>query len=490
VGADTRIENVTVGPAGGLGIRATGLGPEITVRDVIVRDVTSVGVLVEHESIIDAERLVIRRTSTTSSGLFGRGLDIEDDAVADVRWLSSENNHEFGVVSLRAQLTVNDAASVGTRPTATSGGPGFGALDGRLTARRVVSENNADVAILAIQGGANIDLEDVVARDTVPNPARNFGGRAFVAQEGASATCRRCRFQRSKEIAMMVTGSQATFEDLLVTDVERRESDQQVGRGISVRDEGSAEIHRMMIRRVHSEGILVIGESTLTATDVDIRDVRLVSGYFGRAMIVVDGSTVTMERWEASELPEAGFLFQDPRTVVTMRDILLHDVHSREVDGRGGRGVNIQIGASVAGERIAIRDVRDVGLAVLSPDTHVDLTDVSIGPVLSVACGDTTCSDDPAGHGFGVYEMGNAQLSRFEVAEADLCGVHIADGASASIENGTVRGSTIGACVQSEAQDLADLSRSVRYLDNDDELVSTNLPVPGTLVDMDDTGTM
>jgi hypothetical protein len=86
--------------------------------------------------------------------------------------------------------------------------------------------------------------------------------------------------------------------------------------------------------------------------------------------------------------------------------------------------------------------------------------------------------------------MGSAHLSRFDIESADLCGVHVADGASATIEDGTVRSSTIGACVQSDAQNLADLSRSVRYLDNDDELVSTDLPVPGTLVDMEDMGAM
>ncbi len=41
-----------------------------------------------------------------------------------------------------------------------------------------------------------------------------------------------------------------------------------------------------------------------------------------------------------------------------------------------------------------------------------------------------------------------------------------------------MRGSTIGACIQSDAQDLADLSRSVQYVDNDDGLVTTTLPVP------------
>ncbi len=398
--------------------------------------------------------------------------------MADVRWLASEDNYEWGALSLRGHLTVSDAVCTGTRANAFGGGPGFGAVNGTLVARRVVSEDNMDVGMLSVMENGSVDVEDCVVRDTSLNPEADFGGRGMVVQEGATATARRCRIQRSSELAVMLSASESTFEDLLVTDVETRTSDDQIGRAFSVRDEAITTLDRFVIRRVHSEGILVAGRSTLTAHDADIRDVDLVSGFFGRALVAAQGSTVDMARWEVASLREAGFLFVGLGTTVNIRDLHVHDITSRPLDGTLGRGVNAQLGAAVTGERISIHDVQDVGLAVLSPETQVDLTDLAIGPVLSVDCATTSCNDDPRGHGVGVYEGGNVRLSRFEIAEAELCGFHVAAEANAIADDGIVRGSTIGACIQSDAQDLADLSRSVQYVDNDDGLVTTTLPVP------------
>lgn len=64
------------------------------------------------------------------------------------------------------------------------------------------------------------------------------------------------------------------------------------------------------------------------------------------------------------------------------------------------------------------------------------------------------------------------------VENAEVCGMHIATGASVHATVGTVSGAAIGACIQSAAQDLATIQEAVRYEDHGRNLDSTSLPVP------------
>jgi len=487
-GADVHVEDVTIGPTGALGIKASGAGRSLTLRDVVVRDATSVAVLIEREATLDGERLVIRRTVPIASGLFGRGLDIENGATADVRWLASEQNHEWGVLALRADLVISDAVSRETRPNPTGGGPGFGANEGTLRLTRVVSEQNMDVGILSLGEGGSFEAFDTVVRDTTPSPALIHGGRGLNVQEGGQARCERCWIHRSEDLGVLASGGPVALIDMLLTDVSVRRTDMQIGRGVEIRDAAQVTLERVRVRRVSSEGILVYGAGTVfEGRDIDIADVRHVDGIFGRALMVYDGANATVERWEMSDLPEAGVLVRDEGTSVTMRDVRVRDVESRPFDGRLGRGINVQFGAYLTGERIVVERVRDIGIAALTPDSRIELSDVQIGPVFPVACASSSCADDPAGHGLGVYDSATFLLSRFEVTAPDFCGLHVADGAAAEMRNGTVRGATIGACVQSEAQDLSALSTSVQYIDNEQGLASTDLPVPGVFEEDPDT---
>jgi hypothetical protein len=67
---------------------------------------------------------------------------------------------------------------------------------------------------------------------------------------------------------------------------------------------------------------------------------------------------------------------------------------------------------------------------------------------------------------------------RFAVDGAVLCGVHVPLDGTAILESGSVRGCAIGACIQSDAQRLADLVEGVAYADNGLPLDTTTLAVP------------
>ena len=54
----------------------------------------------------------------------------------------------------------------------------------------------------------------------------------------------------------------------------------------------------------------------------------------------------------------------------------------------------------------------------------------------------------------------------FTIEGAPLCGVQVADGGRLDLADGVVRGSTIGACVQTPDFDLARITTGVVYEEN------------------------
>jgi hypothetical protein len=70
-------------------------------------------------------------------------------------------------------------------------------------------------------------------------------------------------------------------------------------------------------------------------------------------------------------------------------------------------------------------------------------------------------------------------MSRFVAARAELCGVQLARDAQVDLSVGEVRESAIGVCLQVDPYDPERLTDRVRFADNDVNLQTTTLPVPG-----------
>ncbi len=77
------------------------------------------------------------------------------------------------------------------------------------------------------------------------------------------------------------------------------------------------------------------------------------------------------------------------------------------------------------------------------------------------------------------------QVRDFELSRGATCGVLVAESASLTLTSGVVRENPIGACIQVDGFDVATLMNEVRYVDNDANLQTTMLVVPGTVGGVD-----
>ncbi len=293
---------------------------------------------------------------------------------------------------------------------------------------------------------------------------------------------------------VLVTGNHAAGvfvnnEDTAVTLTDVVVRDSAVGPnhadGLDVRRGALLEAQRVSIFGNESVGVEVVDEGTqVILTDVVVRDIRLddTTGDAGRAVEVVDGGELTATRSLFASSIEVAIHVANPGSLATLVDVAVTDVTSRRGDGAGGRGINVQLKARLTGSRVAVMRCREFGV-LSTQGAVVELEDVLVSGVEYSACGLTTCTSQPFGHGAAAIS-GSVRLSRFELRDVASCGLLLApisrSGAPASIDldQGRVTGAVIGACIQIADYEIGRLTQGVEYIGNQTNLDSTTLPVP------------
>ncbi len=483
-GADIAVHNLTVGASEEGGLWIVGADRSMQVSDVLIDGVRIVGVEVESGGHVDAERLVIRGVRPTASGVFGRGIGIESGSTATVRNLWVEGCTEFGVVALGAGSTLSfeDGAIIGTEATAAGmSGAGLVALDGgAIDASRVVLERNTDVGVAVSSG--SIVLRDALVRTTRPRPMALDEGRGLQTSEGLLDLAR-VTIEDVSDIGVVAEGDAGELRmmDVAIRRVRSRQSDGGFGRAVSVQDGASAELQRLHVADTRENAFLLGGFSPVTAMLADITIVRTQVdegvGNIGRGITVQTGSTATLSRLHIDDAYESGIVVTDEGSHADITDLIIENVESAS---RGifpsGRGLLTQLGATTRIARARIENVRDVGIQAIESGAQVTATDIVTRGVVAAECGPGFCA--PGGQALGAYGGAAIDISVFDASDAMLCGVHVADRGTAHLQRGVIQRAAIGACVQSDAQDIGALMEDVRYVDNGVNLQATTLPVP------------
>ncbi len=310
---------------------------------------------------------------------------------------------------------------LGELATGASGRGANAQAGARLEVHKTLFERNRGLGVYAGEDGTSVELSDVVIRDTEPEDDGRNGG-AINAEYGASVSAVRLVVARTREVALssLNPGSTMTVADVTIRDTDVRQSDQVLGRALSIERGGHMEVTRAIIERAHEISVSAMLSAELILTDALIRD-----------------------------------------TLSTPDDDY-------------GRGINVQDGSTGTFSRLVIAGVRDVGIAELDSMATVD--DVVVENTMERACAETTCTANAFGYGLAA-SGGSMTVRGFAVRRSALCGVFLEVG-QIDLARGEVSGSPIGACVQVPGYDLARLSNDVSYTDNGINLDSTTLPVP------------
>ena len=472
-GARLSLEGVTLTPAS-VGVL---VGGELTVRRVAILGAATAGIGLIG-GVLDAERVLVRDTRLADADDFGRGVSVETDARASLRHVVIESSRESGLAVADATIEADDLA---IRRTSADGGGALGVgmrLFERATAviRHAAIEEAVEAGI-RVEAGSELTLEDSVIRDVRSSESLDNGRGIFVRE--SLAHVRRTLLERASGAALYAT----TSTSLDATDVVL--ADTQVSgnfaAGVGAVD-AAVQLERVAVLDAAWIGIVVNGASaTLTASDVIVRRVEPTTVDLGEGIVVGDGGTATLTRALLEEAHTVGALTYGVGSSLSITDARIRHV-LESPDYVVGRGAEADVGAHLTLTNVWIEDVIDTGVVSFGeglPGTLATLENVRIARVAERSCVTTTCATEGGGSGVAAVFGGAIAARGLEVSGAPLCGVQVAEGGSLDVESGSITESAIGACVQIDGYDLARVVAGVEYRDNERNVESSSVYVPG-----------
>ena len=490
--ADTLVVEGTVGRVGtgdfgrGLEIDA---GARVEVSRTVVHANHEIGVLVRGAgtSLTLTDAVVRDTRGQMRDGLSGRGIAVDQGASAAVARALVEANHDLGA-SVRdsgSVLTLTDTVVRDTQSRESDLLFGRGVdVDGGATAElsRVHVDGNRDLGVFAAGVGTMLTVADAIIEGT-QGQERNFEfGRGMGIQGGATADVTRTHFIANHEVAVIIdmAGTRGTFSDIVIRDTRGQGNDARFGRAITMQNGGEGEWTRALLAGNRDVGVMVGGAgSAVTLTDVAIRDTlsQALDSSGGRGLSIQLGATGRITRVLLDHNRELGIFVGGADTSAMLTDVVVRDTESNERDGLGGAGLHAQLGAVVDVTRARFEANRVAG--VLATDAVVSMEDVAILSTRELACAETTCLGATLGHGVACQRLGaRLRLTRFAIRDSALCGVLLAEGAEVDLEHGEVSGNPIGICLQISDYDIERLTGTVAYSDNGTNLQATTFPVP------------
>ncbi len=208
----------------------------------------------------------------------------------------------------------------------------------------------------------------------------------------------------------------------------------------------------------------------------DSSDVPLPLAY-GRGIEAAGGTVVMLSRARFVRSRDMALFVYGPGARIEGGDVVVRDVESN-LSGVFGRAIHAQQSAAVALERVELGNCREATVTASGAGTSITLADATIEATRPRACAADTCPSAGAGIGVSSQHEASIDLQRFRIADHALCGVQLSQGGQVDLDDGVVEHNPVGANVQTDAFDVARLTRRVVYRDNGMNLDSTELVVP------------
>ncbi len=484
----------------GFGI-ITGGGATSTLDRVVVERATFAGITAGSGGRVDGSSVLVRDTRP-NTGPFDRGYGVEVQASGTVHLERSRLVQSVGVAAgalgSDAGVELIDSIVEDTAANA-SGYDGFGGSatgGGSVSLTRVLVRRCETDALIATDAGSKLDLTDVAATDTRPQPTDHNGADGLYLDSSGSATVQRVLIDGASlaGIEDLAPGS-LTGTDLTVRNVGPTTGSAitGIGVGLSVESGAQVDLTRLAISHATGLGMIVYGASTkATVHDLRIESTAPAAADFsyasmtrlGRALEVQTGATADIERAVLAENHETAIDAVDVGTSLMLGDVVVRDMRSEVTTNGGGSGIEASLGAHVTVAGARIERTRAVAVASYGMGTAISLSDVDILDTAENACAADTCADTSAG--FGMVSSGGASLTatRFLVTRSALCGVQVAMDGGLDLDHGEVSYNQIGANVQVTGFDIQRISNSVAYDHNQSNLDSDVLPVPAPVADV------
>lgn len=129
--------------------------------------------------------------------------------------------------------------------------------------------------------------------------------------------------------------------------------------------------------------------------------------------------------------------------------------------------------------RVRFEENSAVAIAAIGPGVSLVGEDVVVSETHRQNCDEEPCPDSTYGTGIVAANEASIELTRFASSRNALCGLQLAYGGLMDLHEGRVSRNVVGVNVQTEGFDIERLTDRVIYEENERNLDSSDLPVPG-----------
>jgi len=353
-------------------------------------------------------------------GVFPFDLKLWGACASETELIATHGDENAGTV------TALDGATVEVRNVTILGPtPGLRVQGGAVLRAQDVLVTGAEFAGAVVLDGT-LEAHDIAVRDSA---LRDGGwGRALTVAGGGSAEIERAVFERVYDMAVQIgeAGSSATLTEVAIADITPDEVSR-LGQGVEVVNGATATLSRTIVEAARDTGLYVDDGATVMATDLLVRGIRSgPDGTFGRGVNVQSGGRLTGQRVAVDDCRELGVYAGNEGSRLELTDVVVRRTDGRERDDVGGRGVQIQWGAQATLERAVIAENLEHGLFVASEGTQVTAQDTVI---------EGTLSHPDMGRGAEVLLGATLTLSRVRLEENHDVALFVTDGSTATLED-------------------------------------------------------
>lgn len=243
---------------------------------------------------------------------------------------------------------------------------------------------NQDSAVIAAGEGTEVLMTSATIRDTQPSSGSRQYGIGVLVASGARVELTGAALERNRDRALWVSDPASTLvvSDTLLRDTRPQALDDTDGMGAQAQAGGSLVLSRVTVHGASTIGVYVSEEgASAELTDVIVTDVesQRSDGVGGRGVNVQVGATLSMERVLVHETREQGVFVGDASA--TLADVVISETKSQAADGLLGTALTLNVGATATAERLHVTRSRQGAIAAGMGST-LTLTDVMVEDTL------------------------------------------------------------------------------------------------------------
>lgn len=317
---------------------------------------------------------------------------------------------------------------------------GRGTYEGRLLVPNGVTVRGACVAETHITAPTTSESDPTVFVTRGAASVSNLmivdtGGPGLIASgAGTSLAVDEVVVRRARIGGVIALAASAVIARNILVDETRPRAAGTLGRGVDAEGGASVELTRAVVRASTDMGVYAGNMGTaLTLGDVAVLDTRAANGRFGRGINVESGATATIARILVGDAHQAGVYVGANGASLTGDHVVVRDTHAQTLSGQNGEGLLMELGARAQMTSLAIERSDEIGILVRDVDSSLELVDAVIQDTLGVT------PPDGSGVGMAAWEGGVVHATRVLVARARVVGFAVLDGGESSAQDLTVR---------------------------------------------------